>query len=151
MDTLQEFLEVGRLGPLVPGLSVAQAERALGVPDDVGVNLPIWKFGALQIAFDSANPNAVLVFIGVYFRDANSVLPKSITVQGWFPNPGATKEQVLGYLTSHAIEYRADPQLSFDTQSAFRSKSGAHIVFDMRNGSAFLDSIQLLDERHTRE
>lgn len=148
MSLLREFLTSGTLGPMTIGLSPVEVQRLLGDPWEVGGTSKqrIWKYGSIQLGFhrDKATRTEALSFIGVYFRDGNLTLPEAISSQGWSPSLQTTKEDFIRFLKEQEIGYSEDRQLTFGTQSALTTESGAQVIFYNSADEAFLDSIQLL-------
>lgn len=150
MHLLREFLASGTLGPVAIGLSPVEVQHILGDPWDVGgtPKQRIWKYGSIQLGFqrDKATRTEALSFIGLYFRSGSLVLPEPIQSEGWFPSRQTTKEDFIRYLKEQGIGYAEDRQLTFETQSALVTESGAHVIFDISAGEVALDSIQLLQD-----
>ena len=150
MHKLQEFLESGTLGPVVIGLSPVEVQKRLGEPQDVGGTPKhrIWKYGSMQLGFqrNKETRSEAVSFIGLYFRDENLTLPEAVRPEGWFPSQRTMKRVFVRYLEEQGLAYTEDKDLSFETQSALTTSSGAHVIFDCSEGEVILDSIQLLCE-----
>lgn len=148
MDTIQQFLERGTLGPISLGLDPIEVQRLLGMPADVGgtAKQRIWKYGSLQLGFqrDQTTRAEALSFIGLYFRAEGFALPPPIRIDGWFPSAGVPREDFVRYLADHDMGYAEDARLSGDTQSVLSTKSGASVIFAVSPGTVVLDSIQLI-------
>jgi hypothetical protein len=150
MQDLREFLETGTFGPVAIGLSPVEVQLCLGNPWEAGgtAKQRIWKYGAMQLGFqrDKATRTESLSFIGLYFGHESLALPEGIRSEGWFPSRQTTKEEFIRYLDEQGIGYSEDEQLTFETQFALATESGARVVFDSSAGEVTLDSIQLLQD-----
>jgi hypothetical protein len=149
-QNLREFLKSGTLGPVTMGLSPVEVQHRLGKPWDVGgtPKQRIWKYGAIQLGFywDKETRTAGLGFIGLYFCHDSLALPEVIQLEGWFPSRYTTKEDFIHYLEDQGICYSEDQRLTFETQLALATESGAHVIFDRSGDEVTLDSIQLLQD-----
>jgi hypothetical protein len=91
---------------------------ALGEPEDVSaIRAPIWKYGDLEVSFHDGR--AVLLCLDA--RSSETTLP-----------------ELRRLLDEHSIPHEIDPALTFETQTAIRTATGASIVFD---ADGTLDSV----------
>lgn len=155
MHYLVQFLDHGALGPVAIGLSPVEVQQLLGNPQDVGGTPKhrIWKYGPIQLGFrrDKSTGTEAVFFIGLYFRHENLAPPAAVGSEGWFPAQHTSKEDCVRYLEEQGVSYSEDKQLTYETQFALLTRSGARVIFDSSSGEAILDSIQLLREPKAAE
>jgi hypothetical protein len=102
METLEEFLASGQLGPIRPGASPAEIKKLLGEPCDVSVsrNPRVCKYGGLQLGFhrEAGQTDATLTWLGVYFQGTDLGLPAQLDLKGWWPSSETTWTEFEEYL-----------------------------------------------------
>src|SRR5262245_56246548 len=102
MATLDQFLRTGELGPVRPGISLAEVVARLGPPQDesVAANPRTLKYGALQLTFRK-RPDAAdgsLVQIGLYYRQPAEPVPEPAQPEDFTARPGVTVAEVREFL-----------------------------------------------------
>jgi len=102
LNTLEDFLISGRLGQITAGITMESVRRILGEPQDESTsnNPKTWKYGGLQLGFyrSKGEPEALLSFIGVYFREPAGPLPESLSMTGWLPNSNTGIDEFRAFL-----------------------------------------------------
>jgi hypothetical protein len=109
--SLRSFLETGRLGGLALGKTGMDVETILGRTTDISVpgRPVIWRYGPLQIFFDSDIVNS----IGLYLGERND-LPEQLQIVGYSPVSGTSIEEFLEYLHGEGLAYAQDSDLTYD-------------------------------------
>ena len=115
MDRLVSLLRSGTVSGVGLGSTEAEVRGLLGDPDDV--SRPVWKYGPLELAFESSRVVMVL-----------------LTAEGdvdpaW--DRDTDRERMEWVLAAMRVDFEPLPELTFGTQTALRAGlSGAVLVFD---------------------
>jgi hypothetical protein len=92
------------------GATREEVREALGDPEDVSVIRPlIWKYGNLEVTFHEGRVS----LLALDATDSALTLP-----------------EFRRLLDERSIPHEIDPALTFDTQTAIRTATGASVVFD---------------------
>jgi hypothetical protein len=118
MDRLVSLLRSGTVSGVGLGSSEAEVRGLLGDPDDVsGSRPPVWKYGPLELAFESSR------VVMVVLTAEGEVNP------AW--DRDTDRERVEWVLAAMRVDCEPLPELTFGTQTALRAGlSGAVLVFD---------------------
>ena len=118
MDRLVSLLRSGTVNGVGIGSDEAEVRGLLGDPDDVSrTRPPVWKYGPLELAFESSRVVMVV-----------------LTAEGgvdaaW--DRDTDRERVEWMLTAMRVDFEPEPELTFGTQTALRAGlSRAVLVFD---------------------
>ena len=91
-----------------------------GPPEDVSVTRPpIWKYGDLEFSFHQGR----VCLVVLHARNSEK-----------------TVRQLQHLLDERSIPHHVDPVLTFDTQTAINTSTGASVVFD---GDGTLHSVSI--------
>ena len=111
------MLRSGTVNGVGIGSHEAEVRARLGYPDDVSRARPVlWKYGPLELAFESS-------------RVAMVVLTAEGDVDpAW--DRDTDRERVEWVLTAMRVDFEPEPELTFGTQTALRAGlSGAVLIF----------------------
>lgn len=145
--SFRDLLTKASFGPITLGTARRRVISLLGDPTDQSESRKplLYKYGAIQLAFDLQNKTEPCCFVGVYFRDVPFSVPVGVQLDGWWPQSGSTLLAFQDFCDQAMIKRTPCPSLSFDDQVAFSTECGASVVCTKSNsGEWIIDSVQCL-------
>jgi hypothetical protein len=152
--TFKDFLEQGRLGPIVPGVTKKDEIRSwLGDGGNVDVppkrrpkkGRPLhthWLYGRLlEFAFDYDT----LIRIGFTFSHVPdedvAKLPEELRIEGYFPTVDTTLPEFAAYLDSEGIPHRIDPIWTWEGHNVVLAMGSARVIVSFDAATNKIDAI----------
>ena len=157
MDTILEFIKTGSLGPVRLGMTSEEIVNAIGEPEDISVKTKpyvIWKYGSLQITFDTTLDKPVVTSIFVYFwPDEKTTLPDGVRLRGWVPDSETAIDEFIEKMLSEGIELAKNEQHSMKVvfsgeyeSICYISIANVHVLFGVDFGSSYLSKISICSD-----
>lgn len=135
-SSLEEFLSLGRLGDLRPGMSREEIQQALGAPDATGGTSrkqrtpSIYKYGDLELFFSALDLN---ICRSMYIEPSLAGpirLPSALGLEEWDLPARSPRQVVEGYLRSRGLLFDRRPGPTPDTNELVIRPSRVVLAFD---------------------
>lgn len=130
--SLKDFIETGRFGSVSLGMSRAQVESSLGVPDDVGATSrkyrkpAIWKYGDVELHFGLDADNLFLICLDEFDVPSGGKLVK---LDAWIIRRTLTLSEAEEHLSVSGIDYKAEDYKPEDDAKCLVAGVGVKLIF----------------------
>ena len=130
--SLKELIQTGRFGSVILGMSRAQVESSLGVPDDVGGSSrkyrkpPIWKYGDVELHFVPGGDSLFLIHLDDFDVPSGG---KLVDFDPWIIRRSLTVSEAEEQLSQSGIAYEAGDYELEDDAKCLTAGVGVKLIF----------------------
>ena len=123
--SLKELIETGRFGSVSLGMSRAQVESSLGVPDDSG-GASIWKYGDVELHFVPSTDSLFLVHLDDFDVPSGGRL---VNFDPWVIRRSLTLPEAEENLSRSGIDYEVGDYEIEDDAKCLTAGVGVKLIF----------------------